>query len=805
MNDALPLIPLRGAILFPDNSGQFDIGREQSVAAAQYASGHGGQIIFAVQKDGSDLNPETAELQRHATLAKIISVTAMQNNSLRVFVEGTERIRLTGRFESEDGKFLSASFERVSSPEYDDALADAYKKGVYGMLEEFTMYDKGFQPDMPALLKLEKNHESFIYKSAALVTVKDAYDLLEEDDIIKRFEILIKLLGYELEVLKMEKKINVKVKRALDKNQKEYILREQMKVISDELDDTDGKDLAKKISLIDAPEDIKAKLLKELSRLKKISMMSPEYSILTGYIEFAAELPWNKRSKETRDLAFAKEVLDRDHYGLKKVKERILEYIAVHSLTDAFKSPILCFIGPPGVGKTSVARSIAGATGREFVRMSLGGISDESEIRGHRKTYVAAMPGRVLAGIKQAGVSNPVFLLDEIDKLTKSNHGDPASALLEVLDPEQNSSFRDNFLELPYDLSRVLFVTTANDRDSIPAPLLDRMEIIEMPSYSPYEKLHIAKNHLIPKQIKENGLSNDAVSITDEAVYAIIYKYTSEAGVRELERRVSEIMRKAAVRYAEDAVKTEVEAQRLSEYLGKKTIIRHRKRENDEIGVATGLAWTATGGDILPIEINAVRGKGDIVMTGNLRDIIKESVKVALTYIHSIAEKCGIDESAFKSFDYHVHLPEASVPKEGPSAGIGFAAAIYSALTRRPIRSDTAMTGELSLRGKISAVGGVKEKLMAGFRAGIERFFIPKDNLVDIDEIPEEIADKIDIFPVGDFDSLLVDGLVFGEAENKKDTRVRSDKKKLNEIASDRDEALKLIIEATEKIRPWHN
>ncbi|MDR3264307.1 MAG: endopeptidase La [Clostridiales bacterium] len=802
MLNILPLIPLRGAILFPNNSGQFDIGREKSVEAVRRASDSDGLLIFSTQKDDMNMNPEAADVRGTATLAKILSVASMPNKSMRILVEGIRRIRIIAKYDYENDKYLSAFYEYVEPIDSDPLQAEAYRKNLFDILDDFAAYDRNIQSEAIAALKYESDNNVLIDKIAPHLTIKDTYPILEETDTVKRFMLLTDALVYELEVLKTEKKINIKVKHALDKSQKEHILREQMKVISEELEEAPDKDFQKKIAALNADEEVKNKLLKEVSRLKKISAMSPEFAVVTEYTEFATELPWKNCSDEIRDLNYAKQVLDDEHYGLKKVKERILEYIAVHNLTKSFKSPILCFIGPPGVGKTSIAHSIANATGREFVRMSLGGISDEAEIRGHRKTYVAAMPGRILTGIKQAGTANPVFLLDEIDKLTKSNHGDPSSALLEVLDPEQNNSFRDNYLEIPYDLSNVMFLTTANNEDSIPEPLLDRMEIIQMPSYTFGEKFHIARNHLIAKAAKNNGLSADDVTLDDDALYEIINKYTSEAGVRELERQISKIMRKTAYNFNISGGITAVTKANLADFLGNKTVIKQKKREKDEIGMVTGLAWTSAGGDILPIEINTVKGKGEIITTGNLQDIIKESIKVALTYVHSIASEHGIGESSFKDLDYHIHLPETSVPKEGPSAGAGFASAIYSVLTKKPVKNNIAMTGELSLRGNITAVGGIKEKIMSGFRAGIDVFLIPKDNIPDTDDIPDEIKDKIAIHPISHFDDILSGGLVFADADKALKNalgKMTAEKRKASKIALP--EAVdELIIEIPERL-----
>ncbi|MDR2046896.1 MAG: endopeptidase La [Clostridiales bacterium] len=779
MDDFLPLIPMRGGVLFPNYTGHFDLGRDKSVAACKNAADRNGLVLFARQKDETVNAAAIGDLRPAATLAKILNASLTPGGSLNVLAKGIKRVNILG-VES-GGAFLNASYAEIKPLNAEGADADAFRRGFFELLEELAPLDRSISPESLAALRTERDNNVLIDAAAPLLSVRDAYPLLEENDTVKRFGLLLELLRYEAEVLKTERRINVKVKQSLDKSHREHILKEQMRVISEELDEGGDDEIRRKIEKLNAPDEIKNKLLKENSRLKKISITSPEYSIITEYTEFASELPWNGCSEEIRDLPYAKTVLDRDHYGLKKVKERILEYIAVHNLTGSFKSPVLCFIGPPGVGKTSVAKSVASATGRKFVRMSLGGISDEAEIRGHRKTYVAALPGRILNGIKLAGASNPVFLLDEIDKLSRgSNKGDPANALLEVLDSEQNSSFRDNYLELPYDLSNVMFLMTANSAEEIPKPLLDRMEIIEMPSYTYNEKFHIAKNYLVEKAMKNHGLEPENISVEDEAIYEIIYKYTSEAGVRELSRQIAKIMRKTAylILTTHSTKLITVNKDNLAEFLGGKTVVKQKKRKNDEVGVATGLAWTAGGGDILPIEINTVKGKGEIIATGNLKDIIKESIKVALTYIRSVAAAHRIPDEAFSELDYHIHLPETAVPKEGPSAGVGFAAAIYSALTRRPVRSDAAMTGEISLRGGVTAVGGIKEKIMAGHRAGINKFFIPKDNAADIEEIPDEVMSKIEIFTVSHFDDLIKSGLVFADAEDngaeKKNERERA-------------------------------
>jgi len=580
--------------------------------------------------------------------------------------------------------------------------------------------------------------------------ISDRQGFLEIDDVIDKYELLLDFLEDELEIAKVEKKINRKVRESIDKGQKEYYLREQIKAIQEELGDEDDDDLLLKADKLPIPEESKKKLKKDIERNAKMPTSSPDYAISRNYFDFVFDLPWGIESEDNNDIENARKILDEDHYGLEKIKERILEFLAVRQLTDEKREPIICLVGPPGVGKTSIVKSIARALNRKYVRMSLGGIRDEAEIRGHRKTYVGAMPGRIISNIRIAGTMNPVFLLDEIDKLASDFKGDPSSALLEVLDPEQNNAFRDNYLEIPFDLSKVIFITTANNPDAIPAPLYDRMEIIEMSGYTPEEKLQIAKKHLIGKQLKAHGISEDRLSFTDDGIEKIIYSYTRESGVRGLEKEIANVMRKVAVKIVsgEAQDKIVVTKDNVKEFLGVEKYLENEKPEHSEVGAATGLAWTAVGGEILTIEVSIVSGKGEILLTGHLGDVMKESARTAISYIHAHADDYDIPERAFKDKDIHIHVPEGAIPKDGPSAGITIATAVFSALTGKGVRNDVAMTGEITLRGKVLPIGGLKEKSLAAMRAGIKKVLIPVDNMKDLADIPESVKNGVKFIPV---------------------------------------------------------
>ena len=604
--------------------------------------------------------------------------------------------------------------------------------------------------DVYNILNETEEPVAFLYRAAHLMDISDRQGFLEIDDVIDKYELLLDFLEDELEIAKVEKKINRKVRESIDKGQKEYYLREQIKAIQEELGDEDDDDLLLKADKLPIPEESKKKLKKDIERNAKMPTSSPDYAISRNYFDFVFDLPWGVESEDNNDIENARKILDEDHYGLEKIKERILEFLAVRQLTDEKREPIICLVGPPGVGKTSIVKSIARALNRKYVRMSLGGIRDEAEIRGHRKTYVGAMPGRIISNIRIAGTMNPVFLLDEIDKLASDFKGDPSSALLEVLDPEQNNAFRDNYLEIPFDLSKVIFITTANNPDAIPAPLYDRMEIIEMSGYTPEEKLQIAKKHLIGKQLKAHGISEDRLSFTDDGIEKIIYSYTRESGVRGLEKEIANVMRKVAVKIVsgEAQDKIVVTKDNVKEYLGVEKYLENEKPEHSEVGAATGLAWTAVGGEILTIEVSIVSGKGEILLTGHLGDVMKESARTAISYIHAHADDYDIPERAFKDKDIHIHVPEGAIPKDGPSAGITIATAVFSALTGKGVRNDVAMTGEITLRGKVLPIGGLKEKSLAAMRAGIKKVLIPIDNMKDLADIPESVKNGVKFIPV---------------------------------------------------------
>ena len=628
-------------------------------------------------------------------------------------------------------------------------------------MRDLTAGDMRFPKEQMADLDKLSDPDIFINRSMQYLHIKEEIkqQLLETANVVERLKLYERCLNDELEIAKLEKKISSMVRRSIDKNQKEYFLREQLKAIHTELgDDEQERDtLAQQIKDKHMPAEIEEKALKEIARMDKMPPSSPEYTVIRNYIDWLIDLPWTEETKDTENILDAKKILDEDHYGLEKVKTRITEYLAVLQLTKSMNAPILCFVGPPGVGKTSIAKSVARALGRKFVRMSLGGVKDEAEIRGHRRTYVGAMPGRIIYAMKQVGSINPVFLLDEIDKVSSDMRGDPASALLEVLDPEQNATFRDRFLEVPYDLSKVLFITTANTVDTIPAPLLDRMELIELNGYTLDEKREIAKRYLVPRKIEENGLKKELVEITDDAITAIIEGYTMEAGVRNLERQIGSVCRKIAVRYAEnqEMEKQVVTADNLESLLGVRKFVRdYSQLDGNEVGAATGLAWTSVGGTTLTIEVSCMPGKGEILLTGKLGDVMKESARAAISYIRAHADQYDIDAETFSNTDIHIHVPEGATPKDGPSAGITMATAILSAFTHKPVRKDIAMTGEITLRGKVLPIGGLKEKALAAHRAGIKNIIIPKENEKDEEEIPSNVREELNFIPAAEVDTV---------------------------------------------------
>lgn len=748
-NFDLPLIPLRGLTVFPNTTVNFDVGRKKSVAAVTDAvKNRNGKIILCRQINTDESNPKPDGIYTVGVLARVVQVISNGGETLRIIVDGIKKVKVTGYVDNPD--FFVASYEPMKELHARTVEAKAYRRKCMSVVEEHYFVGERATKDVYNILNETEEPVAFLYRAAHLMDISDRQGFLEIDDVIDKYELLLDFLEDELEIAKVEKKINRKVRESIDNGQKEYYLREQIKAIQEELGDEDDDDLLLKADKLPIPEESKKKLKKDIERNAKMPTSSPDYAISRNYFDFVFDLPWGIESEDNNDIENARKILDEDHYGLEKIKERILEFLAVRQLTDEKREPIICLVGPPGVGKTSIVKSIARALNRKYVRMSLGGIRDEAEIRGHRKTYVGAMPGRIISNIRIAGTMNPVFLLDEIDKLASDFKGDPSSALLEVLDPEQNNAFRDNYLEIPFDLSKVIFITTANNPDAIPAPLYDRMEIIEMSGYTPEEKLQIAKKHLIGKQLKAHGISEDRLSFTDDGIEKIIYSYTRESGVRGLEKEIANVMRKVAVKIVsgEAQDKIVVTKDNVKEFLGVEKYLENEKPEHSEVGAATGLAWTAVGGEILTIEVSIVSGKGEILLTGHLGDVMKESARTAISYIHAHADDYDIPERAFKDKDIHIHVPEGAIPKDGPSAGITIATAVFSALTGKGVRNDVAMTGEITLRGKVLPIGGLKEKSLAAMRAGIKKVLIPVDNMKDLDDIPESVKNGVKFIPV---------------------------------------------------------
>ena len=750
-----PLVALRGKVIFPDSAGSFDAGRLITLTAVSRASERDMTLFVTWQRDVSKEKIVPQDLAGVGVVVKIKQIAKLSSGNLRVSVEGLWRARAEEIYE-EDGCFY-AEISRMKATHGDEVLEEAYFRTAREYMRELSAGDLRFPKEGFSALETITDPDEYVNKSMQYLRIKEEIkqQILETANVVERLKIFERCLNEELEIAKLEKKISSMVRQSIDKNQKEYFLREQLKAIHTELGDDEREidTLSAQVRGRHMSEEAEAKALKEIGRMDKMPASSPEYTVIRNYIDWLVDLPWTEETKDTENLADARKILDEDHYGLEKVKTRITEYLAVLHLTKSMNAPILCFVGPPGVGKTSIAKSVARALGRKFVRMSLGGVKDEAEIRGHRRTYVGAMPGRIIYAMKQVGSINPVFLLDEIDKVSTDMRGDPASALLEVLDPEQNTSFRDRFLEVPYDLSKVLFITTANTVETIPAPLLDRMELIELNGYTLDEKREIAKRYLIPRKIRENGLTPDLLEITDDAITEVIEGYTMEAGVRNLERRIDALCRKIAVRYAEDASmpKQTVDRSGVEDLLGVKRYIRDsERREGSEVGAATGLAWTSVGGTTLTIEVSAMPGKGEIQLTGKLGDVMKESAQAAISYIRAHADSYGISPETFGSTDIHVHVPEGATPQDGPSAGITMATAILSAFTHKPVRKDIAMTGEITLRGKVLPIGGLKEKALAAHRAGIKDVIIPKENERDVEEIPENVREDLHFIPAAD-------------------------------------------------------
>ena len=765
----MPAVALRGMTILPDMIVHFDVSRSKSKKAVERAMTTNQKLFVVTQRDPDIENPEKEELFTAGTIVTIKQMTKLQHGLIRVLVEAVERAELIDFLENKD--FLEAE---VTTANNDDDLEDLPEECteamLRGLLDTFNEYVKAHgklnkdvarqlteMDDLERLMNLIPVH--------AMLKWPKMQSILDVPKMTEKYEQVLLVLNNEMEVLRIKRDLEAKVKEKVDKHQKEYILREELKTIREELgedniqSELDG--FLEETRKLKAPKEVKEKLEKEINRLKLLGMNSSESGVIRGYVETLLEMPWSKMQKETADIKLAQEILDEDHYGLEQVKERVLEFLAVRTLNKHGQSPILCLVGPPGTGKTSIAKSIARALNKKYVRICLGGVQDEAEIRGHRRTYVGAMPGRIAAGMKQAGVKNPLMLLDEIDKVSSNYRGDTSAALLEVLDSEQNNKFRDHYIELPMDLSEVLFIATANDAHNIPRPLYDRMEIIEVTSYTENEKFHIAKEHLLPKQLEKNGLKAGQLKISDKGLNALIHCYTREAGVRSLERRLGELCRKAARQILENDKKiVRITDGNLEKFLGKPVYSYTSVNEQDEVGIVRGLAWTSVGGDTLQIEVNVMPGKGEIALTGQLGDVMKESAKAGITYIRSIAEQYDVEKEYFEKHDFHIHIPEGAVPKDGPSAGITMATALLSAITGKPVKASVAMTGEITLRGRVLPIGGLKEKILAAKNAGIKTVLVPKKNEKDIEEISAEIKRGIEIVFVETMEQVIEHALV---------------------------------------------
>ena len=762
----LPAIALRGTTILPDMIVHFDVSRERSIKAIEAAMLHDQKIFLVTQKDPEVEKPELSELYQVGTVAYIKQVVKLPHDLLRVLVEGIERAELLGLEQEEPFLKAETALFEPDGARYTKSLKEAMFRSIQELFQRYCMESGKISKDLAAQIMNITELEELISQIAVNVplTYQNKQKILEAVSLENQYEVLAAILNNEIEVLQIGHDLQRKLKARVDKNQRDYILREQLKLIREELGEENTADTAEeyrqKAEALDAPQEVKDKLNKEIDRFKSMNNAAAESSVLSTYIETLLGLPWNKKSEDSTDLKEAWKILEEGHYGLKDVKERIMEFLAVRKLTSGGKSPILCLVGPPGTGKTSIAKSVAEALHKKYVRICLGGVRDEAEIRGHRKTYVGAMPGRITAALSQAGVSNPLMLLDEIDKTSSDYKGDTSAALLEVLDPEQNNHFNDHYVEVPQDLSEVLFIATANDMDGIPRPLLDRMEVIEISGYTENEKEHIAKDHLIPKQLEVNGIPEGKLKIQTPALRKIITLYTREAGVRGLERKIGQICRKAAREIMEnDQKKVTVNSKNLENYLGKARYSYLMANKKDEVGIARGLAWTQVGGDTLQIEVNVMPGKGELVLTGQLGDVMKESAQAGISYIRSVADKYGIAPEFFQENDIHVHIPEGAVPKDGPSAGITMATAMLSAIIGREVRADVAMTGEITLRGHVLPIGGLKEKLLAAKYAKIKQVLVPKDNKPDIQEMDAEILDGLKISFVDNMNEVLHEAL----------------------------------------------
>jgi ATP-dependent Lon protease len=774
----LPLLPLRGLTVFPYNTLYFDVGRSKSIKALEEAMINNQLIFLVAQRDAKTDSPSEEDIFSVGTISKVKQLLKLPGDTIRVLVEGITRAEV-GEITQSEPFFMAEVVEKIFTLEEEDsAVIEALKRQVLEVFEEYVKLSNKVTPEtVMSIVNVEDySNLSDIIANSIPLKIEQKQEILNEFYPEVRLEKMLEILTREVEILEIEKNINAKVRKQIDKVQKEYYLREQLKAIQNELGDKDGvvgevEEYREKLKNANFSEEIEKKVLKELDRLLKMPSGSAEGSVIRTYLDWIFDLPWNKATEEIVDLDRAEEILAEDHYGLEKVKERILEYLAVRKMNsetgNKLKGPIVCLAGPPGVGKTSIAKSIARALNRNYVRMSLGGVKDEAEIRGHRRTYVGAMPGRIIAALKQAGSKNPLILLDEIDKMSSDYRGDPASAMLEVLDAEQNFAFRDHYMELPFDLSDVLFLTTANNLDTVPRPLLDRMEVIGLSSYTEEEKANIALKYLIPKQMQAHGLKKGALKMEEPVARDIINYYTREAGVRNLERQIATVCRKA-VKMLVSANKKSISVLpgNLEKFLGTRKYRYDKANEKHEIGIATGLAWTPVGGDTLSIEVNLMSGNGKLELTGHLGEVMKESARAAMSYIRSRADQLGIDRNFHTTCDIHIHVPEGAIPKDGPSAGITLATAMISALTGMPVRKNVAMTGEITLRGRVLPIGGLKEKVLAAHRAGITTVILPIDNKKDVEDIPENVRKKIKFVTASDMDTVLATALVKQKVEH---------------------------------------
>ncbi|NIK11220.1 endopeptidase La [Alkalibacillus almallahensis] len=766
----IPLLPLRGVIIYPSMVQHLDVGREHSVKALEDAMMYDQKLLLVAQRDTSVQTPTQDDLFEVGTIAYIKQMVKLPNGTSRILIEGLERATLKEIKQAEP--FFTVTYESIHDEHGDDTEEQAQMRMLINQFSEYTKVSKKTKSETYDTVKDidESSRLADIVTSHLSLKIEQKQHILETAYVPDRLDYIIQTIQNEKEVLSMEKKIGQRVKRSMERTQKEYYLREQLKAIQKELGERDGKtseidELKEKIEEAEMPERIEEIAHKELNRYEKVPQSSAESSVIRNYIEWLVALPWTNETEDNLDVKRAENVLDEDHYGLDRVKERVLEYLAVQQLTDSASGPILCLVGPPGVGKTSLAQSVARSVGREFVRASLGGVRDEAEIRGHRRTYVGAMPGRIMQSMKSAGTVNPVFLLDEIDKMASDFRGDPSSAMLEVLDPEQNDKFSDHFIEEPYDLSKVMFIATANNLSTIPAPLLDRMEVISIAGYTELEKLHIAKEHLIMKQLEENGLTKSQLQFRDDAILKLVRMYTREAGVRNLEREIASVCRKAAKKIvSEEKKRVVVTENQLETLLGKPKFRYGQAERENQIGTATGLAYTQAGGDTLAIEVSIVQGTGKLTLTGKLGDVMQESAQAAFSYVRARADEFELEKDFYEKYDVHIHIPEGATPKDGPSAGITIATALVSALTNRPVRKEVGMTGEITLRGRVLPIGGLKEKSLSAHRAGLTTILMPAQNEKDLEDIPESVREQLTFIQVSHLDEVLDHALLAKEA-----------------------------------------